>query len=542
MAGRKRRAVDEENNDNAPTNDQPQDDRRQQMAQIARRRAAHFATFDDLAVNSAKNADNPHVGSNEDARNLGPWSSAVALANAREQQRSKRDEKILQESRNSNTINKKAQKSWTPSRDISLGHRITSPISPLSHLALRLIVDLMDQVETLWGLPDMIKTKIAHEVCARRALTPDTFKLFTEHSPNEVCLPDCTQLDADVLSSGLLEAATPRLEKLHLGYCGRGFTDATAMALAQQGVLSRVVSLRISGGYRLSDDGVVEILRALSSVDNNSKEQAEHRADAGSTKNTKIATPSSRLEELSFVQCSRIEGSFIKTLVEIAPCLKYLDLSDCRGLSRDVLIQAIEGLASLEHLILESIPEVDDTLFDTIKKFPSTLRTISLRKCGPKLTDRGITVLVTACPQLCRVRLDECSSLTNESLLAMATHCSSIEDLSLSRCYSIDDQGICAVAAKGTLKKLNVNSLTKVTNRAIECVIQHCKTSIEEMDVSWCRDIPCSSLGLLADSCPLLRRLVLWGCTQADDTFLFGHSNDALEVVGRGEVLVPVRC
>jgi len=67
-----------------------------------------------------------------------------------------------------------------------------------------------------------------------------------------------------------------------------------------------------------------------------------------------------------------------------------------------------------------------------------------------------------------------------------------------------------------------------------------CCTTLEEVDVSWCRGIEVSSLGLLADSCPGLKRLFLWGCTQADDSFLAGHSNDVLTVVGRGEVLLPV--
>lgn len=42
------------------------------------------------------------------------------------------------------------------------------------------------------------------------------------------------------------------------------------------------------------------------------------------------------------------------------------------------------------------------------------------------------------------------------------------------------------------------------------------------------------------DSCPNLRRLSVWGCTQLTATFLLGHSNEGLEVLGRGEALLPV--
>ena len=38
---------------------------------------------------------------------------------------------------------------------------------------------------------------------------------------------------------------------------------------------------------------------------------------------------------------------------------------------------------------------------------------------------------------------------------------------------------------------------------------------LEELDVSWCRGITGAALGMLADTCPNLRLLRLFGCTQA---------------------------
>ena len=60
------------------------------------RRAAHFAHFngddgDDAGGGSGgAGSGNVHVGSNE-ARNLGPWSSAVELVNARQQAQAERE-------------------------------------------------------------------------------------------------------------------------------------------------------------------------------------------------------------------------------------------------------------------------------------------------------------------------------------------------------------------------------------------------------------------------------------------------------------------
>ena len=58
-----------------------------------RRRAAHFAHFngdDGDDGGSGAGSGNVHVGSNE-ARNLGPWSSAVELVNARQQAQAERE-------------------------------------------------------------------------------------------------------------------------------------------------------------------------------------------------------------------------------------------------------------------------------------------------------------------------------------------------------------------------------------------------------------------------------------------------------------------
>ncbi len=55
---------------------------------------------------------------------------------------------------------------------------------------------------------------------------------------------------------------------------------------------------------------------------------------------------------------------------------------------------------------------------------------------------------------------------------------------------------------------------------------------LEELDVSWCRNVPLEALGMLADNCVALKKLHIWGCSQITEQFLYGHSNDALEILG----------
>lgn len=82
--------------------------------------------------------------------------------------------------------------------------------------------------------------------------------------------------------------------------------------------------------------------------------------------------------------------------------------------------------------------------------------------------------------------------------------------------------------------------MPQLEGSALRALGLFCKDTLQELDVSWCRKLPNEALGALVDGCRSLRRLSLWGCTQLTDTFLLGHSNDSLEVLGLGEALVPV--
>lgn len=60
---------------------------------------------------------------------------------------------------------------------------------------------------------------------------------------------------------------------------------------------------------------------------------------------------------------------------------------------------------------------------------------------------------------------------------------------------------------------------------------------LKTLDVSFCRQLDDASLGLLADSCPQLKRLALFGCSSATRTFLDGHSNNCLVVDGANDIV-----
>jgi DNA repair protein RAD7 len=151
---------------------------------------------------------------------------------------------------------------------------------------------MLCQVTSLWGVPDSIRSQLAAAVCAKRKMSPEVALLFSENQPTELVLPDCTALDAAAMLQllQLLVAAQDqqqqqqqqqqqeeedqqqqqqqgRLQRLELGFCGRGFGDEAAAALAAAaGGLQQLSVLRLGGVYKLSDQGLLTVLRATQNL------------------------------------------------------------------------------------------------------------------------------------------------------------------------------------------------------------------------------------------------------------------------------------
>lgn len=57
---------------------------------------------------------------------------------------------------------------------------------------------------------------------------------------------------------------------------------------------------------------------------------------------------------------------------------------------------------------------------------------------------------------------------------------------------------------------------------------RYCSSSLESLDLSFCRSATDDGLGHLVDACADIRSLRLWGCMQVTDRFLRGHRKEDL--------------
>lgn len=61
---------------------------------------------------------------------------------------------------------------WAPSRDPSLGPHPRSAVGPLFDACLRVLTTYVDCIESLVGVPDAIRVRLAASVAAKRKLSP----------------------------------------------------------------------------------------------------------------------------------------------------------------------------------------------------------------------------------------------------------------------------------------------------------------------------------------------------------------------------------
>ena len=92
------------------------------------------------------------------ARRLGPWSSAMQLVEGRAEALAAREAAKLEraaqqaEQLKSNVV-------WQPSRDPAQGPRPPQRVPPLVDMCVQLLVDFIEDVESLAGLPDVIRVR-----------------------------------------------------------------------------------------------------------------------------------------------------------------------------------------------------------------------------------------------------------------------------------------------------------------------------------------------------------------------------------------------
>ena len=395
---------------------------------------------------------------------------------------------------------------WRPSRPVDAPPRPPpgGRVPPLANMAAAAVAAHMDAVSSVDGLPDGVRAKLAAAAHARRALSARAAHVLAAGAPADVSIPNASGLDAPGMAAFLGEVGSPSLERLALGFCGRGLGDAAAIACARPGPRPLLQHLALAGAYRLTDVGLAALLGAAPG-----------------------------LVSLALPHASALGGF---PLTAAPPTLTRLDLSHCRAVTGGALLAALgvgekagKGLPALEALALDAVPAVDDAFLLAAAPALPALAELSVCACAG-VGDAGLAA-IAARGGLTALAADG-AALTDEGLATLAASCRGLRSLSIASCGALSDVALAAaVAALGSLTALSVAKIPAVGAATIAALTRGAPR-LASLDVSWCRRFPGEALGALADARPGLKEVTCYGCTQIPAAVLDGHSNDALVCVG----------
>ncbi|KAK6248900.1 hypothetical protein QUC31_020465 [Theobroma cacao] len=416
--------------------------------------------------------------------------------------------------RNSSSTDKKkysrggleAEFKWVPKNYKGSSISMARDVPSLLDLSLRALAKNAEAMVSLEHVPDVLRHKLSQLVCDNRKMDAHFLELLVRGSPTEIRVNDCSGVTEDEFTKMFGCCDTKNLIVLQLDLCGSCLPDYVLQGTLahSSNSLPALVTLSLDGAYRLSDKGL-----------------------------NLLALSAPALQSINLSQCSLLTSAGINNLAScFESTLRELYLDECQNIQAMVVLPALKKLKCLEVLSLAGIQTVcDDFVVGMVEACGKNMKELVLANCV-ELTDISLKFVGKNCSRLCALDLSYLHNLTDSSMRYLANGCRSITKLKLCR-NGFSDEAIAAFleASGGSLTELSLNNIISVgLNTALS--LSKCSRKLFSLDLSWCRNLTDEALGLIVDSCLLLRLLKLFGCTQITEVFLGGHSNAQVQIIG----------
>lgn len=484
------------------------DDKRllkERFRDIAKRNASRFAHFHSLEGENNNNVHvpesevSPLVATEETEDWPGPFSTAKKIIKDRQTNTNLQ----LQNS----TLLKSESKSvvWIPKKD-SKSNDKKRFVPSLLDICMLSIVENVDAVTSLDYVPDVLRHRLSDMLCNSRKMDNHFLGLLVSGSPTEIHVRECSWVTEEIFTRTFEGRDMRNLTVLQLDQCGASLPDyilSSTLAYSPN-CLPSLTSLSLMGAYRLSDAGL-----------------------------SLLVASAPALRSINLSQCSLLTSDAIHCLASsLGPVLMEIYLDECQGIDAVSAFPAFLQFEKLEVLSLTNVTRVSD---DFIIKFVHVrghiVKELVLRNCI-ELTDSSVRAIAKYCPKLCTIDLANLSKLTDLALEYLANGCRAIHTLKFCR-NGFSDEAVAAYLeiCGEPLKELSLSNINMVAHNTATSLATHSK-NLHSLDLSWCRKLTDEAFGLIVDSCPSLKMLKVFGCTQITDTFLSGYSNPDVQIIG----------
>ena len=253
-----------------------------------------------------------------------------------------------------------------------------------------------------------------------------------------------------------------------------------------------------------------------------------------------IANVCPGLTSISLARCYNLSDRGIVLTLQTVPSLTHLDVTYC-GEVTDASLVAMSYCPRLISVHFASCYRVTDSGVEALASHCRYLEHVQMGGC-PRVGDRGVVALAEHCPRLQYLDAGFCSSVSDVGVVTLARKCVHLRHLDVQYCRFLTGVGIAAIVSKASaLSYLNVYGCTLVKDVGVahsesdlmsklsfvnmnKCfdvvnvrVLLRASPMVRFLYLRDCKHVSDADVRTIAQCCPLLQKLDLYGCSAVTD-------------------------
>uniref|UniRef100_A0A8C4UF54 F-box/LRR-repeat protein 17 n=1 Tax=Falco tinnunculus TaxID=100819 RepID=A0A8C4UF54_FALTI len=279
----------------------------------------------------------------------------------------------------------------------------------------------------------------------------------------------------------------------------------------------------------------------------------------------KIASRSQNITEINISDCRNVSDRGVCILAIKCPGLLRYTAYRCKQLSDTSIIAVASQCPLLQKVHVGNQDRLTDEGLKQLGSKCRELKDIHFGQCY-KISDEGMMIIAKGCLKLQRIYMQENKLVTDQSVKAFAEHCPELQYVGFMGC-SVTSKGVIHLTNLRNLSSLDLRHITELDNETVMEIVKRCKnlnslnlclnwiindrcveviakegqnlrelylvsckitdyaliaigrysTTIETVDVGWCKEITDYGATQIAQSSKSLRYLGLMRCDQVNE-------------------------